>query len=258
MTSSNTGITQRGADGTDASIGRFVCSVMQGTVFTTRELLVFGSRTAVDKSLSRRCARAEIVRLSSGVYLKPKIGDRDWRPNAQEIVEAKLAAFRKIAIPTAAAEALAIRIALFHKADNNNSHGEVRFDTNGATSSFRLYNGQTVRVQRISMRKFDLAQSDVGRMTRVLWEVADPMNLQENIRLLSQSLGREERKDVKLLLPLMPGWLSNALGAPWTHKWEAHSFPGPKESRHPAMWFSTSSISQSRASRLTSGAPPFK
>ncbi|MBY0550583.1 MAG: hypothetical protein K2W95_25110 [Candidatus Obscuribacterales bacterium] len=249
MTSSSTGIPTKSADGTDSSIGRFISAAEPGTVFTTRELLVYGSRTAVDKSLSRRCARTEIFRLSLGVYLKPKIGDQDWRPGAQEVVEAKLGAFRKIAIPAAAAETLATRIAPLQQVKGNNSNDEIRLDTNGATSSFRLYNGQTVRLKRISMRKFDLAQSDVGRVTRVLWEIADTTNLQENIRLLSQSLGREERKDVKLLLPLMPSWLSNALGAPWAHKWEAHSFPGPAESKNPAMWFSTSTISHSRALR---------
>lgn len=65
-----------------------------------------------------------------------------------------------------------------------------------------------------------------------------------------------ERRDLKVLLPLLPHWLSDSWGAPWGQKWEVHTFPGPMKANDQSLWFSTSAISHSRDYRSTSCSPP--
>ncbi|MBY0547744.1 MAG: hypothetical protein K2W95_10645 [Candidatus Obscuribacterales bacterium] len=238
--------------GATSAIRRALNLLPEGTIIATAQFLSFGSRAAVDKACSRLCRLGEIVRLARGLYFKVRSGDPHWRPPLEDIVMTKVRAFQRDAVPPPTEDPLSRKIPQRQpsssESESRDSRTEIHLDTNGNTSSFRLYNGIVVRLKHVAMRKFDLAQAAVGRKLRVLCEAAQglsPIHLKE----FSQSIGREERKDLKVLLALLPHWLSDVLGAPWGHKWEIHKFPVRELSGGPAQWFSLASISHSRARR---------
>ncbi|MBY0547278.1 MAG: hypothetical protein K2W95_08280, partial [Candidatus Obscuribacterales bacterium] len=53
-----------------AAIRRFLTTIVEGAIFSTRDLLSLGSRAAIDSALSRMVASGIIVRLASGLFLK--------------------------------------------------------------------------------------------------------------------------------------------------------------------------------------------
>lgn len=236
-----------------SSLRRYINIAPDGTIFTTAELRALGKRKAIDKFLSRAAAVGRVVRLARGVYFKPRNDAPDWRPPIEDIVMAKVRAFQRDVVPSPASEPLSQKNPQHEQVGHPLSpiEGEIHLDTNGNTSSFRLYNGLIVKLKHIAMRKFDLAQSAVGRKLRDLWASVEALNPAHLVRF-SQSIGREERRDLKVLLPLIPHWLSDTLGAPWTHKWEVHRFGRKEPSGAPHEWFSTKAVSRSRTHRASS------
>ena len=60
-------------------------------IFTTREVLIYGTRTAVDSALSRMVEREVIARLARGVFVR----DDSAEPTVAEIASAKAKAYGK-------------------------------------------------------------------------------------------------------------------------------------------------------------------
>lgn len=250
---------KRKVGGTTSAIRRIVNLLPEGTIISSTEVLSLGPRKSVYKALSRMSsAGGDLFRLARGLYFKKKQNQQDWRPETEEIVGAKLRAFQRDAVPSPVSDKLSQKISQRRSPQDKESawsKSEIHLDTNGNTSSFRLYNGLVVKLKRIAQRKFDLAKTEAGRKARVLWEAAEALN-PKHLMEFSKSIGREERQDLKVLLPLLPHWLSDTLGAPWSHKREVHRFPRSLPSGQPAQWFSTSSTSHSRAYRSTYRPPP--
>lgn len=244
--------------GITSAIRRVVNLLPEGTIISSVELLALGPRKSVYKALSRMSSlEGDLFRLARGLYLKKKQNQPDWRPATEEIVEAKLRAFQRDAVPAPASDALSHNIPQRRFSENRQTtrESEIQLDTNGNTSSFRLYNGLVVKIKRIAQRKFDLAKTEAGRKARVLWEAAESLTPKHLIDF-AKSIGREERKDLKVLLPLLPHWLADTLGAPWSHKPEVHRFPRSLPSGPPTQWFSISCVSHSRAYRSSYRIPP--
>ncbi|MBY0552029.1 MAG: type IV toxin-antitoxin system AbiEi family antitoxin domain-containing protein [Candidatus Obscuribacterales bacterium] len=240
-----------------SSLRRYINMAPEGTMFTTAELRTLGKRKAIDKFMSRAAAAGLLFRLARGVYLKPRSDVPAWRPPIEDIVMAKVRAFQRDVVPSPSNESLLQKGSQPDQTDNSipSAEDEIHLDTNGNTSSFRLYNGLVVKLKHIAMRKFDLAQSAVGRKLRDLWASVEALN-PSHLMQFSQSLGREERRDVKVLLPLLPHWLSDVLGSSWIHKWEVHRFSRRESSGTPSAWFSSLAISRSRAHRSSSRPAP--
>lgn len=240
-----------------SSLRRYINMAPEGTIFTTAELRTFGNRKAIDKFMSRAAAAGRLIRLARGVYFKPKSNLPDWRPPIEDIVLAKVRAFQRDVVPCPASNPVSQEISQNEQAHHPMSpiEGEIHLDTDGNTSSFRLYNGLIVKLKHIAMRKFDLAQSAVGRKLRDLWASVEALN-PAHILQFSQSIGREARRDVKVLLPLLPHWLSDVLGSPWMHKWEVHRFGRKESGESPPEWFSSVALRRSRAHRSSSRPSP--
>lgn len=256
MNTSTVAATSKRVQGTTSSLRRYWNQIPEGTIVPTRELLSLGPRDALDKAFSRLCAFGKAARLARGLYLKIRESDPHWRPSIQDIITAKLCAFQRDIVPAPTGELLSKNIPRqVRRPKANSNNAEIRLDTTGSTSSFRLYNGLVVRLRHIAPRKFDLAQTVVGNKVRVLWEAAAGL-MHNHLTEFKQSLGREERKDLKVLIPLLPQWLSDPLAFPWAHKWEVHRFPRSQSECCSAHWFSKTSVSHSRAYRSSSRPPP--
>ncbi|CAM3463260.1 conserved hypothetical protein [Xenorhabdus nematophila ATCC 19061] len=55
------------------SIKQRIYGYQSGELFTSESFLTLGSRTAIDKTLSRLVEKKEIERIARGVFTKPKV-----------------------------------------------------------------------------------------------------------------------------------------------------------------------------------------
>lgn len=74
-------------------IRAYISGLAEGKLFTTRELLNYGSRAAVDQALHRLVAKGQIVRMARGVFVKESEGR--FRPAVSEVALAKARSFGK-------------------------------------------------------------------------------------------------------------------------------------------------------------------
>ncbi|MBY0550625.1 MAG: hypothetical protein K2W95_25325 [Candidatus Obscuribacterales bacterium] len=232
-----------------SAIRRFLVTIVEGAIFATRDLLSIGSRSSIDSALSRMVASGRIVRLASGLFMKPKASDPDWRPPTETIVQSKLLVFRRIGVAVSETPVKA-------QDDTPALPGDqtVTYEISGNRSRFRLFNGIFVQVRSMANRKLDLAQCDLGTKLKTLWQSADRI-CEDSVRAFLSGLGREEKSDIKVLLALLPHHLSDLLGAPWNHKTVVIPISSISD-RSRLEWFSLNAISQSRSLRSMKHPPP--
>lgn len=235
--------------GATSAIRRFLMTIVEGSIFSTRDLLSLGARSAIDSALSRLVAASRIVRLASGLYMIVKASDPDWRPTAEAIIQAKLLAFRRIGVEAQTPSNDT------NKTSASQGSAPVTYEISGNRSKFRLFNGIFVHLKPMANRKLDLAQSELGRKLKNLWQSVEH-NCDERARTFLRELGREEKADVKVLLPLLPQKLSDCLGAPWNHKGEVYPLLRQLDDCLPTEWFSLYAITQSRSLRSTKHPQP--
>lgn len=233
-----------------ASIKRFLMTIAESVIFATRDLLSLGSRTAIDSALSRLVASGRIVRLAWGLFMKVKTNDPDWRPQIEAVAQAKLLAFRRVG-----GAALEAQSALECNTSSAHTDQTVTYQVAGNRSKFRLFDGTVINVKAVSNRKLDLAQSKLGARLKNLWQSVERL-CEESALAFVRSLGREEKADVKALLPLLPQRLSDFLGAPWNHKPEVFPISHIPDECSKLEWFSLEAIRQSRTLRTMKRPPP--
>ena len=218
--------------------------------------------------------------------MKVKGSAPDWRPSTEAIVHAKLLAFRRIGVPAASTKlGASSQLSANNSQSKNNAKLSAESDTSiapnalapdaiapqndqqtivyeitGNKSKFRLFNSIVVHVKSISNRKLDLAQSVVGAKLKNLWQTIDRL-CEDSAHAFLTGAGREEKSDVKALLPLLPQKMSDLLGAPWNHRQEVVQVSstlsdGPEAGIRAIEWFSLSAISQSRTLRTMKRPPP--
>jgi hypothetical protein len=124
----------------------FVYRLNDGDVFTTRDVLGFGSRAAVDNALKRFVARGLITRLARGVFMRSFGTTR--KISIEEIARVKAAAFKKSVAQTDAAAEVCFDVAssqglLLRKADVRGTKVAV----GGRSSSFMVA-GKRVHLRR--------------------------------------------------------------------------------------------------------------
>lgn len=234
-----------------AAIRRFLATITEGVLFATRDILSLGSRSAIDSALSRMVAAGTIVRLASGLFMKVKMNDPDWRPPMQVIVQTKLLAFRRTGV--AAADTQAKTESETSLAPSNDQ--TVVYEITGNRSRFRLFNGILVQIKSIANRKLDLAQTAIGAKLKNLWQSTETL-CEDSTRKFVMSVGREERDDMKALLPLLPQKISDRLGAPWNHRPQVVAISSIRDDNSNDKWFSLIAISQSRQLRTMKRPPP--
>lgn len=152
-------------------IKRFVFALPTNRIFTTREVLIYGSRNIVDQSLWRLVKAGIIVRLARGVFIK----DGSDRPTAFEVAKAKYQSFGKQIVEHGFD--LAKKLELINK---NNE--QITFATNGHTSQF-WFGNILIRIKGICLRKMLLNKNKAGQAIASLWylgqEVCQPSHIEK-------------------------------------------------------------------------------
>ncbi len=175
-------------------------------LFTTRDMLSYGKRRAVDSALSRMVKREEIVRLAWGVFARadhPALNSITCR----EVAEEKADAFGK-------------RLTTHH-ADVAAKQGlpvepnrQAVYEIDGRSSQFRLVRtNQVVILKGTSARKMLLGDERVGMNIRALSSLKAKNLDQDSVRKVWDWLNRPERKEFLGKARWMPHWLSDFIAS---------------------------------------------
>ncbi len=182
---------------TTSLIRRHIFGLPLGQIFTSRELLSYGRRPAVDQAIARLVRSNVIVRLARGVFVR----DGSPTPSAFEIARAKAEAFgKKLA---AHGQTLAFELGLLPEPPP-----APTFAVSGSSSSFQL--GTTrVRLQKTATRKLLLGDEPAGRVLRALWQLGNKMIDCSRLAMATASLGRTDRLAIRRAAALLPAWLTH-------------------------------------------------
>jgi hypothetical protein len=174
-------------------IVRHINSIQPTEIFTTRHMLIYGKRKAVDSALGRLVAGGEIHRLARGVFVR----DLSANPTMVQIVEAKLKAWSgKVAI-----HAKKI-LSSFRLAPGNYDNLFVK---DGSSSSFLTICGRAYFKNQCA-RKMRLYEDQVGRTAMAMWHLRTKF-FSGAVDVLTASFNRRDRERLMLSASLKPAWL---------------------------------------------------
>ncbi len=166
-------------------------------IFTTRQMLIYGSRSAVDSALSRMVSTRFIVRLARGVFVK----DDSNNPTMEEIVKAKLMSFQSYVADHA--ERILQELSMFIS-----GHLDT-FAKYGSSSSFATVRGRAY-LKNVCGRKMSLCKSQVGKTVYALWHLGKKNQgcTVQNVDDATANFNRSDRELFWQAGALMPAWLN--------------------------------------------------
>ncbi|MDL2263896.1 DUF6088 family protein [Synergistaceae bacterium OttesenSCG-928-I11] len=177
-----------------------------GKPFTSRSLTFLGTRSAVDKALSRMAAQGEIMRLARGVYAKPKPGKfvASIKPSPDEIARA-VAETEDYNVRLHGAKALQL-LGL-----STQEPMQPVFITDEPTRNIR-YGKLNIRLKHVSPSKIsaNLQGKAALALSALLYLGKDDVT-QDTIRTIRQKLSDQEYLDLLDARQHMPSWLSDLL-----------------------------------------------
>ena len=179
------------------SILESVKTLPEGTPVTARMLLHFGTRAAIDQSLSRLAHRGQLLRAARGVYLSPVVTRfGSSAPLVERVIEELSAQRGETIVPSAAASANALGLT---------TQVPVRtvYLTSGRTRKLTL-GKQVIELQ------LTLAKEPAGEIVRALaW--AGPERAQEVLKEIERKVPRSELQKLNQHVSMFPNWLIRVL-----------------------------------------------
>ncbi len=186
---------------TSTHIRKFIFSLPKGVIFSTRELLNFGTRAAVDQCLCRLVKGGDIRRLAWGLFMR-----NDFQvpmPSTLVIATEKARAFgRQLITDGSEAARLLGLISLGNR--------KIIYATNGRSSSFKI-NNIRVYLKGISARKMALGDTPVGLAIRALWQLGKEACQPEAIEKATSNFNRSLSQQFNQSRHLMPVWIADML-----------------------------------------------
>jgi hypothetical protein len=185
-------------------IYRHIRQLPLNQIFTTRDMLIYGSRSGVDSALHRMVRSGFIVRCARGVFIRKEARV----PNIRNIVKAKTKAFG---------------LQVFHEDEihfdvrlKNSDRQTALFWKVGGSSSFDTVHGRA-HLRRIAEKKAALRDTPVGRSIFWLWQLGQRCCKTDSVRLATKHFGRSERQSLWRMSTLMPAWLSEICSGLFPH-----------------------------------------
>lgn len=187
--------------------------------FTTRDLLTYGSRSAIDNCIFRMVEAGIIHRLARGVFVRMKANGKHAKFSQDEIATIKANSFgRKLhSHPFKKAKEIAVRLGLIEAGEkwiNEKEQLKTTYETSGPSSSF-MYEGQRIYFKKTTRRKIQLGDSRAGQVVRALWyNGIDNAYILWNFdkhREAMAGLYGGDRDEIRRSSALMPAWLSDIL-----------------------------------------------
>ncbi|MBI1270734.1 hypothetical protein GC174_09905 [bacterium] len=201
---------------TAAFIKRHIFSLPSEQLFTTRELLQYGTRNAVDLTMFKLVRSGAITRITYGVFQRAPLSVS--QPAIIDVARVKASAFgRRI---FSFGDTAAFKSGM---ASTEQSINKVRFYVDGSTTSFRC-GKLTIEFRSASPRKRSLVNDRIGYLLKALWYLG-PFNIDED-RLKSLRFDRIEKRVLHARGSQMPDWLRRSLPAQINCKFRDYSVFG--------------------------------
>ncbi len=192
-------------------IRRFIFTLPEGKIFTTRDCLGFGLRSAVDTALHRLVYLGIIIRLARGVFVR---AERHLRKiSAREVAYEKVKAFGKELIDHG--HNVAVEFALIP-----GKQARYLFQVNGGHSSSFKFSLGTIHLKGTSQKRMRLGESRAGKAARALWHLGKDGANKELYQSVSLRLNNADRQELKRNIRWMPAWLSERI-VPLRERWTA-------------------------------------
>ncbi len=189
-------------------IRQHMAATPEGQPVSTRSLLAYGSRAAVDQALSRLVKQEYLIRPVRGVYVRPKYNAYVGAvPPSPAVIAEMLAQESGSEIQVHGAEA-ARRFGF-------STQVPMRpiYYTNGP--SRKLHFGKLrVELMHVSPRKMILAGRPAGTALTALRYLGRTNLTSKAIAQVESQLSGEEFRELLRVVPLLPGWLREAF---YTH-----------------------------------------
>jgi hypothetical protein len=176
----------------------FTTRLEPGEMFSTSQLLSFGTRSAVDQAMCRMVKSGGVHRLARGLFIVA--GPLATLVTAAQAAERKAEAFGHKIVEHAADAAYRLGI-------GSNPNASPTFATAAASSSFLFNQTRRVHFRRASAKKRKLSETAMGDVIRSLWQLGEDGCGREAVLTAYQFVGRTHRAQMPELAGLMPTWL---------------------------------------------------
>ncbi|MGY2341880.1 DUF6088 family protein [Pseudomonas sp. SDO5532_S415] len=189
-----------------ATISNRIKHMAKGHPFSSERFAEAGSRSAVDKTMSRLVAAGVLERVARGIYMRPKISRYAGRvsPNPTSVLHI-IAKHNRETIQVHGAEAARIF--------NLSTQMQMRpvFYTSGASREVTV--GKTIiQLQHVSPEKLQGAGTKVGLALSAMFYLGKDELSKEVVSRIKHKLTDQELK--KLLACKMPAWMQAVLRQP--------------------------------------------
>ncbi len=181
-----------------------LCKVPKGKPFTSEGFLRYGSRSAVDRTLSRLVGRGEIQRVARGVFVRPRTSRfvGTVLPDTLEVIEA-IARNNGETVQVHGAEA-----ARRFKLSTQVPTAPV-FHTSASSRTIRVANITVRMVHTSNHRRLQFAGEAAGAALSALWYLGKNNVTRKTVATIAAALGPAEFQ--RLLSADMPAWMTKAL-----------------------------------------------
>jgi hypothetical protein len=188
---------------TSELIRQRISEIPVGEPFTPAQMLVCGTRAAVDQTLSRLVKEEIIKRVARGIFVRPKINPYvgPVNPPLMKIIEA---ISNGAIIQVHGAEA-ARRMELSTQVPMSRV-----FVTSGPSRTIRIGMNE-VELRHIAARKVLLAGRPAGIALTAMWYLGKNEVTHRFVGNIRRKLGEEEFEALKSVLGSMPAWMRSAM-----------------------------------------------
>lgn len=176
-----------------------------GEPFTSTQFSAAGTRAAVDQTLSRLVRHGEILRLSRGVFVRPKksrfVGEVMPEPSkvAQAIANARGETIQVHGAEAARLLGLTTQMPL-----------QALFYTSGPNRELKLGNLR-LTLKHVARRKLALSGRPAGLALSALWYLGKEQVDTTTIKSIREKLAPEAFEEFKAETLSMPGWMADTL-----------------------------------------------
>lgn len=184
---------------TRALINRFLLHWPSTEIFTTRMLLRFGTRAAIDNATYIMVKSGIIRRLVGGVFV---LAECKKTFSNLEVATVKAHSFGRKIIPHPAGRDTDRRA---YQAGRH-PHNQTIYGISGRSSSFQ-YAGRRIYFLALVSRKAALQESKVGRAVASLWHIGSNHATDKDIEDTAQNWKRTDKLELANLCEWVPAWI---------------------------------------------------
>lgn len=175
-----------------------------GTILFASDFLHIGNRLAINKAMERLTKSKKIVRLSKGIYCKPKVDtELDLGfiyPTLEEIAQAIAKRDKSKIMPTG-------NYALNLLGLSTQVPMNAVYYTDGSPRKIKIYNGRGILFQRVVPKRLAFKHNLSAMLTFALQEIGKGNLTDSQKNRINELLSKAPQDMIEEDYPLMPEWI---------------------------------------------------